>query len=250
MKKYSLMLIGPLVLVVLWFLVSISGIFNDVLLPGPSKTFDSFVELFKNQKILDDLWMTTFRVLASFSISAIIGMPVGILLGSSKKIYQIFEFVIDFFRSIPATAIFPVFLLIFGVTDTSKIAVAVFAGSLIIIFNTAYGIMNASNLRVLVAKIMGATKLKILQSVLFWESLPQTFVGLRVALNLCLIMIVITEMFIGTSVGLGRRIIDFQIIYNTSAMYAVIIITGILGYLLNVGIALLQKKTVHWIKVL
>ena len=246
MKKYLVKIIGPLIFVFMWFLISALGVFDNLLLPGPAKTFSSFIKLFTNKEIISDLWMTTFRVGIAFLLSTIIGLPLGLVLGSSKKIYQSLEFLIDFFRSMPATAIFPVFLLFFGITDASKVAVAVFAGVLVIIFNTAHGVMNASKLRTLVAKIIGATKLKIFKSILFWESLPQTFVGLRIALNFCLIIIVVTEMFIGTNVGLGRRIIDFQIIYKTEAMYAVIILTGILGYLINVIFAVLQRKVVHW----
>jgi NitT/TauT family transport system permease protein len=59
-------------------------------------------------------------------------------------------------------------------------------------------------------------------------------------------MIIITEMFIGTSFGLGKRIIDAQYIYNIREMYAVIFISGIIGYLLNAAIASLEKRLIHW----
>jgi len=246
MKKYLTALIGPSIFILIWFALFVSEIFSSLLLPGPIETFNSFIDLFSDEKILEDLKMTIFRVITSFLIAVVIGVPLGLLLGSSKKLYDSLEFVIDFFRSLPATAIFPVFLLIFGIADASKIAVAAFAGVLIILFSTAHGIMNASKVRLLTAKIMGATRLTIFKTILFWESLPQTFIGLRVALNFCLIIIIVTEMFIGTNVGLGRKIIDFQIIYKTDAMFAVIILTGILGYLLNMIFAFWQSRIIHW----
>jgi len=94
-------------------------------------------------------------------IALIPGLPLGLFLGRSEKTYQSFEFIIDFFRSTPATALFPLFLLIFGIGDESKIALAAFTAMLIIIFNTAHGVMNASKSRVLAAKVMGATKIQI-----------------------------------------------------------------------------------------
>ncbi len=248
MNKSWHALIGPSVLIFIWLFVSWSNIIDNFFLPEPIETTLSLFDLIWSKEVTMDLWMTSLRTLISFAITALIGIPLGLALGSSKKLYQSFEFIIDFLRSIPATTVFPLFILIFGITDASKIAVAVFASILIVIFNTTYGIMNASKLRILVAKIMGANKLQMFSSVLFRESLPQTFTGLRVALNYCLILIVVTEMFIGTNVGLGRKIIDFQITYNIEAMYATILITGLLGYLLNMILATLQNKLIHWNK--
>ncbi|MAG12337.1 taurine ABC transporter permease [bacterium] len=248
MNKNWHTLIGPSVLIFIWLFVSWSNIIDNFLLPGPIETTLSLFDLIWSKEVATDFWMTSLRTIISFTITSLVGIPLGLALGSSEKLYQSFEFIIDFLRSMPATAVFPLFILIFGVTDASKIAVAVFASILIVIFNTAYGIMNASKLRILIAKIMGTNKLQMFRSVLFWESLPQTFVGLRVALNYCLILIVVAEMFIGTNVGLGRRIIDFQITYNIEAMYATILITGLLGYLLNMVFATLQNRLIHWNK--
>lgn len=246
MKVNLFVTIGPMFFLVLWFALSTANIFNDTLLPGPINTLVSFVKLTGTPDIWRDVGYTTLRVSSSFALSIIFGVPLGLLLGSSKKIYKSFEFIIDFLRSMPATAIFPVFMLFFGINDSSKIAVAVFASVLVIIFNTAHGTLNGSKARILVAKTMGATRIKIFKSILFWESLPQTFAGLRTALNFCLILIVLTEMFIGTNIGLGRKIIDFQITYETTSMYAMVIIAGIIGYLLNVLFIQAEKRLLHW----
>jgi ABC-type nitrate/sulfonate/bicarbonate transport system permease component len=246
MKSKLTKTIGPILILFIWFILSQSNIFSDLLFPGPIKTFGSFFQMIGEGEIFKDLLATFMRVFWAFLITMLVGVPVGLFLGSSRNIYESLEFLIDFFRSTPATALFPIFILFWGVGDTSKIAAAVFSCILLVVFNTAHGVMNASKSRVLVAKIMGATKIKIFKSILFWESLPQTFVGLRVSLNYCLIIIIITEMFVGTTVGLGRKIIDLQIIYDTPEMYAVVILTGILGYILNIFFASLQKKIIHW----
>ncbi len=84
--------------------------------------------------------------------------------------------------------------------------------------------------------------------VLIWESLPQTFVGLRSAASLSLVVIVVTEMFIGTNMGLGRKIIDAQLTYEITTMYAVILLTGIIGYTFNMFFLSVEKKVLHWTK--
>ena len=244
MRKYTF--IGPILLILIWAVAAQLQLIDKFFLPDPFTAIGKLVELLGSGAIIGDLFSTLGRVVLSFIIAIAIGLPLGLWLGRSEKIYRSVEFIIDFFRSTPATALFPLFLLIFGITDKSKIAVAAFASMLIIIFNTAYGVMHAKKSRVLAAQIMGATKAQIFRWILFWESLPQTFIGLRSAVSLSLVIIVVTEMFIGTTSGLGRKIIDSQITYEIPTMYAIILLTGIIGYLLNLLFLAVEKKFLHW----
>ncbi len=244
MRKYSF--IGPIVLIAVWAIVARLHLVDSFFLPDPFETISELGRLLIKGSIIPDLLATLGRVMISFMIALVIGLPLGLWLGRSEKLYRSFEFIIDFFRSTPATAMFPLFLLVFGVTDTSKIAVAAFSSMLIIVFNTAYGVMHAKKSRVLAAKIMGATKAQIFRWILFWESLPQTFIGLRSSVSLSLVVIVVTEMFIGTPTGIGRRIIDSQITYEIKTMYAAILLAGIIGYLLNLLLLAFEKKVLHW----
>jgi sulfonate transport system permease protein len=193
-----------------------------------------------------DFMYTVIRTLEAFAIAAIIGVPLGVLLGSNEKAYRSVEFLIDFFRSTPSSALIPLFLLIFGVTDINKVAIAAFAAVLVILFNSAYGVINARKQRVMAAKVMGASRWQIFRDVLFWESLQPTFVGLRSGVSMALVIVVVAEMFIGSDNGLGHRIIDAQQVLNVRSMYAAILAAGILGYALNILFLLTEKKVVHW----
>lgn len=244
MKK--LLLVGPLVLVAAWFLVSRIGVIDAFFFPGPIETFTELVTLLTTGVILNDILATVVRTAYAFLISAIIGIPLGLGLGSSERLYRSIEFIIDIFRSTPATAIFPLFLLLFGIADNSKIAAAIFGAVLIIIFNTAYGVINSKKTRTIAAKNKGASRWQIFRWITFWESLPQTFVGLRNAISLTLVIIIVTEMFIGTSAGLGQLIIDYQFIYNIKGMYAIILLSGIIGYISNYILIFFEKRFVHW----
>lgn len=112
--------------------------------------------------------------------------------------------------------------------------------------DSAYGVMNAKKSRILAAKVMGANRFNIFKDVLFWESHPQSFIGLRSGIRIALVIVIVAEMFIGTEQGLGKRIIDAQQVLNVKDMYASILITGILGYALNVLFLLIEKRFVHW----
>lgn len=246
MKPYLNKLISIAIVIAVWALASFAELIDPFFLPDPFTTIQKLVGLILSGSVIGDLISTLMRVALSFGIATVLGVPLGLALGRAEKAYRSVEFIIDFFRSTPATALFPLFLLIFGITDASKIAVTAFASMLIIIFNTAYGVMHARKSRVLAAELMGANRSQIFRWILFWDSLPQTFVGLRSAVSLSLVVIIVTEMFIGTISGLGRRIIDSQITYEIPTMYAVILLTGIVGYLLNLIFLVIEKRFLHW----
>jgi NitT/TauT family transport system permease protein len=190
--------------------------------------------------------VTLERTLMAFAIATALGMPLGIALGSNERAYRSVEFLIDFFRSTPSSALIPLFLLIFGINNINKVAIAAFGAFLIVIFNCAYGVINARKQRVAAAKVMGATRWQIFKDVLFWESLQPSFVGLRSAVSMALVIVVVAEMFIGSENGLGHKIIDAQQVMNVRVMYAAIMAAGILGYALNVLFLALERRIVHW----
>ena len=242
----ALPLLGPVMLLVLWDLVVRVGWIKPILLPPPIDTLITLIEGMTSAKLLPHFLVTLERTLLAFGIATAVGMPLGIALGSNERAYRSVEFVIDFFRSTPASALIPLFLLIFGVSDINKVAIAAFGAFLIVVFNSAYGVMNARKMRVMAAKVMGASRWQIFRDVLFWESLQPTFVGLRSAVSMALVIVIVAEMFIGSDVGLGHKIIDAQQVMNVRMMYAAIMAAGILGYALNVLFLALERRVVHW----
>ena len=180
------------------------------------------------------------------SIATVIAVPIGILLGSHEKLYRSVEFIVDFFRSTPASALFPLFLVIFGVGDRTKVLVGAFAAALGILFNVAYGVMHARKTRLLAARVMGASPMRVLTDVMLLESLPQTFVGLRNGVSIALVIVVVAEMFIGSTDGLGHAVFESQQLFQMPEMYAAIFAAGALGYGLNLAFLLIEKRFVHW----
>jgi len=239
-------LIGVLALFLIWWLTSISGLVNPVLLPTPWKTIAALFQAMLTGTMAIDFGATILRTFGAFLLAALVGVPVGVVLGSSEKLYRSVEFLIDFFRSTPASALIPMFILFFGVSDLSKIVIAAFSAFLLIVFNSAYGVIHAKQSRILAAKVMGANRWRVFKDVLLMESLPQTFIGLRSGISIALVIVIVAEMFIGTEEGLGKRIIDAQQILNVQDMYASIFVTGLLGYCLNVLFLIVEKRFIHW----
>jgi ABC-type nitrate/sulfonate/bicarbonate transport system permease component len=238
--------LGPVLLFVAWDLVVRLGFIKPILLPPPQATLAALLSGLAGGPLLGDFAVTVLRTLEAFGIAALIGVPLGVLLGSNEKAYRSVEFLIDFFRSTPSSALIPLFLLIFGVSDINKVAIAAFGALLIVVFNSAYGVINARKQRVMAARVMGATRAQVFKDVLVWESLQPTFVGLRSAVSMALVIVIVAEMFIGSDSGLGHRIIDAQQVLNVKSMYAAILAAGALGYALNVLFLVAERKIVHW----
>jgi sulfonate transport system permease protein len=238
--------LGPALLFIVWDVVVRAGLVKVVLLPTPSSTLYTLVTGLAGGPLLTDFGVTLWRTLQAFFIAAVVGVPIGVLLGSNERAYRSVEFLIDFFRSTPSSALIPLFLLIFGVSDINKVAIAAFGALLIVLFNSAYGVINARKQRIMAAKVMGASRWQIFKDVLIWESLQPSFVGLRSAVSMALVIVIVAEMFIGSDSGLGHRIIDAQQVLNVKSMYAAILAAGALGYALNILFLLAERKIVHW----
>ena len=247
MKRDSFLpLLGVVGLIAAWYLAVWVRLVDPVLLPSPQASFAALVKGMSGGKLAVDFLKTVERTFYAITIAAVIAIPLGIALGANEKLYRSVEFVIDFFRSTPASAMFPLFLVIFGVGNWTKILVAAFGAALVILFNVAYGVMNARKTRLLAAKVMGASPVRVLTDVMLLESLPQTFVGLRNGVSLALVIVVVAEMFIGSTDGLGQRVFEAQQLFDMPDMYAAIFAAGALGYGLNLLFLLIEKRFVHW----
>ncbi len=239
-------ILGPIIFIFVWFMFSLIKIVNPILFPSPIDVIEKlFLLLFKGE-IWSDLFATCYRLILGFLLAVSIGTPLGLILGYFKKSFEYFEFIIDFFRSIPASALFPMFLLFFGIGDKAKLSVVIFSCSLIIIIYTIYGVKNCNEARIKSTKVMKASNFQIFIKIIFPESFPHIFAGLRISISIALILVVVTEMFIGTRFGLGKLIYDSHLMFQIPKMYSIIILTGVIGYLLNKLFLLIEKTIFHW----
>ena len=239
-------LIGPAVLLVVWIVIGEFGLISPLFIPAPSAVAVSLWELLSAGDILKDIGATLYRMVVGFACAAALGIPAGLLAGFARKVYFSFEFVIDFCRSIPSPVLVPLAMLFFGLGDPAKIAIVTFTCGLINLVNSMYGVTNCKKTRVMIARTMKATPMQTFVHVVLPDALPQVFVGLRLTLSLALIVVVVTEMFVGTTAGLGRRIYDAHDTYRIAEMYGGILLIGALGYLTNKLFVVFEKRCVHW----
>jgi NitT/TauT family transport system permease protein len=223
------------------------GWISPLLLAAPSDTLGWLVANANDSGLYHDIGITLRRVSIAFFLSAAIGIPLGSLMGSFRSVERALRFPVDFSRSIPATALFPLFLIFFGAGEGPRVAAAVYGASLIITMSTMSGIKQASATRLKAARMFGASGWKMFTYVLIPEALPSILTGLRLGVSLAFVIIVLVEMFVGTSAGIGHRLIEAQIIFEIPHVYGMILIAGFIGYAMNRLFVLLETRVSHYV---
>jgi ABC-type nitrate/sulfonate/bicarbonate transport system permease component len=244
--NWKLFLAGVFFPLISWQLLSSCNVIPPAFFASPYEVLNTIFTDSMNGSLLIATGQTMFRAISGFIIGSFIGIALGLFLGTYKTWDEFFSPAIEFLRSIPVLCIFPLFLLFFGIGNVSKILVATWSSFFIVLIPTIYSVKHIPDIKITTAKLFGASKMQTFFSVIIPASLPEIMGGLRIAISISLIAIVVTEMFTGTKNGIGKYIYDAGMIYQTSKLYAGIAIGGILGTSINKLLLYLEKKYIHW----
>jgi ABC-type nitrate/sulfonate/bicarbonate transport system permease component len=245
-KIYSLIFI--LGLLTIWGFITALALIDPIILPAPWNVAQAIPKMLGEDGLLKDIGFTIGRVAVALAIACCMGIPLGLFLGYRKDIYSIFEGPLHALRSVPATALFPLLLIVIGVGESSIIALATYPSLLVILVNSVAGASLANRRRLHQATMLGVHSVTLIREVLFYEALPNIFDGVRTAVSYSLVLVVAVEMFIGVgNVGLGRKIYDYQSSYLIPETYAAIIITGGVGIILNLLLSYVERHLLRWV---
>jgi len=195
--------------------------------------------------IINHVYASLQRVIEGGIIAFIIGVPVGIGVGYSKLIGNLFNPVIEIVRNMPPMAWIPLAIFIF--VSGSSIFI-VFIGMVFpIILNTIQGVKSTDVRLIDAAKTLGASESMIVQKVVIPSAFPSIMTGLRIGLGVGWMAIVAAEMVIRSPVGLGYFIWNMGDLGRYAEMVAGMIVIGVIGYIMNISILLLQKRFIKWV---
>lgn len=245
MKYQSILLIA--IIVVAWQAIASASLIPTTFVASPEEIFYALEDMIVEGSIWSDIAATIRRTLLAFLVSLGIGTPLGVFVGYFEKVGYSLELLLDFLRSLPPIALFPLFILFFGIGEESKIAVGAFMGTMIITVAAIHGTKHIKKTRLMLAKKIGLKGKNLFFKFLLPESLPTIFTGYKLAASLCLILVIVAEIFLAGQKGIGSRLVDAQMLYNIPELYALIVLTGMFGYLLNKLLLAIEKKTIHWI---
>jgi ABC-type nitrate/sulfonate/bicarbonate transport system permease component len=249
LHKYTAPIITITIILFLWWVLTHFRFINPLFLPRLSSLGKALAGILGTKGIYYDIFQTLYRAIFGLLLSIFFAVPLGIFLGSSRLAYNYLELPFDFFRSIPSSALFPLFIIIFGIGDLSKIGIVFYGCFLILIVNSVYGAKPSKEKidRINILKSFGATKFQIFRYAVFRDALPQIASGIRICISMSLVLVIVSEMYLGASNGLGKQIYDYYLQYNIPEMYASIIILGVVGFLTNKLFGLVENKFIFWL---
>jgi sulfonate transport system permease protein len=236
-------IITVVVVLLLWQVIA--AIKQTVYVPTVSTIFLTFLKEWFSPTFGQQAVPSLYRMVVGYSCATAIGITVGIIIGSFKKIYQLLDPVLQFWRAIPATAIIPVGILLIGIGDQMKMVVICFGSMWPILINSADGARLVPTERLDTARIFGLTPIETLLRVILPSAAPMIAAGMRTGLSIAFIMIVVSEM-IGSTDGLGYYILQAQRTFAIPEMYGGIVLLAVLGYLLNTLFVWGEHKVLAW----
>lgn len=245
-SRTLLPLAGALTLVVIWQIIAVTIGQQSRLVPTPGSACVRWFRMVLSGDLNADVLATLWRWVAGFTLATLAGAPIGLLLGSSNLLYRGSSLVIDFLRSLPVTALFPVFLIFFGVGTIAMIAMTFSATVFIIIVSAIYGVQSSTLTRRNMALSFGASPSRIFWGISLMEALHHILVGMRTALSLSLVVAIVSEMFIGAEHGLGQRLYLSYQTQHVADLYALILTVGTIGYAANWLFIKAERRIVFW----
>jgi ABC-type nitrate/sulfonate/bicarbonate transport system permease component len=237
-ERGSLLLV-VLILLGIWELSYRAGAISGLFFPAPSIILETFSRLIKNGKLAKHLYPTLVRVLLGFVIGGGAGTMVGLVMGWSARLRVFFDPLIAAAHPIPKIATLPLIMVLLGIGESSRIAVIAVATFFPMLINTMAGVRQIPTIHFDVARNYGATPLKTFTRVIWPGSLPMILTGVRLALNIALLIAIAVEM-VASQEGLGAMIWLAWQTLRTEELYVSLLVISILGILFNL---LLQRVT-------
>ncbi len=230
---------------ILWQVVPSWGWVDSRTLPPLTDVMQGLVGLVVSGKLFVYALASFKRALSGFVLAILLGIPLGFFMGWFKRVERVFDPVVQLFRNTATLALYPVFLLIFGLGELSKIGIIFWGCLWPILINTIDGVRLIDPILIKSARSMAIPTIPLFTKVILPASIPAIITGLRLSATHSIIVLVAAEI-LGSDSGLGFLIFEARDSYDAPAMYSGIIILSMLGLLLNYLIVQFEKRVTYW----
>lgn len=244
-KKIARGLFLPLLLVAAWQLVTAQGVFSAYLLPGPAQVWASFLELWQNGMLIQNLAVSLKRVFTGFAISCCLAVPLGILCGQSKRFDQYCWLLLEFLRHVPPLAAVPLIILWAGIGEASKLVIIVLASFFPLFLNTYSGIHSCDKRLLEVGRSLGFTLQEQILQIRIPAALESIVVGMQLALGYSWRALIGAEL-IAASAGIGYLILDAEEMSRPDVVIVGMLAIGIIGTLIDYVFMIIIKRLFPW----
>ena len=240
---YSLLAI--LIFLLIWEITARSGAVNPTFLPPFSKVALAFWNLAITGTLFKHLFVSLQRAVFGFAVGLAIAVPLGLLIGWYKGFEGFIDPLLQTFRQTSALSLFPVFILLFGIGETSKVAIIFWGVQWPILLSTIAGVRSVEPLLIKSAHSMGASTITLFRKVIIPGAFPSIFTGIRLSATYSILILIAAEM-IGSNAGLGFLLYTAETTFQIPEMYAAIVTMSLLGLALNYLLLGIGTRIIRW----
>lgn len=242
--RRALLALGlPVVLVTAWWFASADS--TDPFYPPLRTIATTFVDVWFSERFFLDVVPSLRRLGIGLVLAVVIGVGAGLAIGASRALRTLLEPGLAFFRALPSPVLVPVLLVLVGIGDTMKITVIVLGCLWPILLNTVDGVRGVDDLQLETARVLRLSRPAVLGHLVLPSAAPQIAAGVRQALSIGIILVVISEMVVSTN-GIGHAVVRFQRSFALPEMWSGMIFLGILGFLLSKALLLVERRALAW----
>ncbi|MGI0494848.1 ABC transporter permease [Alkalinema pantanalense CENA528] len=246
-KRLSLLIVTLALAVPLlfWAIFSYAGLVPPMFLPTPTAVLQAGMTMFAENNLLVDVLASSGRVLAGFLVAALIGVPMGIAMGTFYSMDSLFAPIVGTVRYMPVTAFVPLIIIWLGLGEASKVLIIMLGVVLYNAIMIADAVKFIPNDMINVAYTLGGSRRDVLLQVIIPAAFPSVLDTLRVNISGAWNFLVIAELVAAQS-GLGFKIIQAQRFLQTDKVLFCIILIGLMGLVIDYGLKALSQKLTPW----
>lgn len=234
-----------LALLAVWEAAPRLALVDSTFLPPVSEVAAAWWELAGNGQLAEHTQASLIRSFGGFGIAVVVAVPLGLLIGWYRPVAVLLGPLLEVFRNTAALALLPVFVLLLGIGETSKVSIVVYACVWPILLNTISAVGNADPTLVRLARSMDLSTPRLFQKVILPASVPAIFTGIRLAGAVSILVLVAAEM-IGAKAGLGYLINASQFNFAIPEMYAGIVTISAIGVAFNQLLVSVERRLSLW----
>ncbi|HWP34130.1 MAG TPA: ABC transporter permease [Thermodesulfobacteriota bacterium] len=248
MRYRALRILSPLAFLVLWEGVVRIGRVGELFVPPPLAVLGTGLEMVLDGRLPWAIAVSLWRVLQGFLLGALVGVALGLLMGWFRVLEAVIDPLVAALYPIPKSALFPLFILWFGLGEASKVATITIGVVFLVLINTVTGVKGIDPILVKAAEDLGASRLQIFTKVVIPGALPNIFTGLRLGAGMALILVFITELE-ATRAGLGFLLWESYQLLLVKEVFACTVAFGLLGILSSWALQAIERVVCPWRRV-
>lgn len=249
----------PLAVVAIWQIVTGLGWINPIILPSPLAVIAKWWQYLKptvtmadgvgawlnSSELLMDAANSLYRVVMGFLVGAVIALPLGLLMGTSSRIYGLFNPLVQVVRPIPPIAYIPLAILWFGLGNPPAFFLIALGAFFPVLMNTIAGVRHVDGIYLRAARNLGASQFTIFRRVIMPAATPYILSGIRIGIGTAFIVVIVAEM-IAVNNGLGYRILEAREYMWSDKIIAGMLTIGLLGLVIDLGMDRLNNHLLKW----